>query len=151
MSTMADKRTSDGGKRADNARKARRQCSAKQPQTTREAHYCYATGKMSTNPPPERLMALDVFRGITIAGMLLVNNPGTWSAIYPPLEHAPWHGWTPTDLIFPFFVFVVGVPLRGRAAFGHSRHRFNPAAAPGNMKSPPSERGPKCALPNIRR
>jgi predicted acyltransferase len=57
----------------------------------------------------ERLSALDAFRGITIAGMLLVNNPGTWSAIYPPLEHAPWHGWTPTDLIFPFFVFIVGI------------------------------------------
>src|SRR5712692_8034166 len=60
-------------------------------------------------PPAERLLALDVFRGATIAGMLLVNNPGTWSAIYPPLEHAPWHGWTPTDLIFPFFVFIVGI------------------------------------------
>lgn len=57
----------------------------------------------------ERLSALDAFRGMTIAGMLLVNNPGTWSAIYPPLEHAPWHGWTPTDLIFPFFVFIVGI------------------------------------------
>lgn len=57
----------------------------------------------------ERLLSLDVFRGITIAGMLLVNNPGTWSAIYPPLEHASWNGWTPTDLIFPFFVFIVGV------------------------------------------
>ena len=57
----------------------------------------------------ERLSALDAFRGMTIAGMLLVNNPGSWSAIYPPLEHAPWHGWTPTDLIFPFFVFIVGV------------------------------------------
>ncbi len=54
-------------------------------------------------------MALDVFRGITIAGMLLVNNPGSWGAIYPPLEHAPWNGWTPTDLIFPFFLFIVGV------------------------------------------
>lgn len=54
-------------------------------------------------------MALDVFRGMTVAGMLLVNNPGTWSAIYPPLEHAPWHGWTPTDLIFPFFLFIVGI------------------------------------------
>ncbi|HEV8613669.1 MAG TPA: DUF5009 domain-containing protein, partial [Gemmatimonadales bacterium] len=57
----------------------------------------------------ERLSALDAFRGMTIAGMLLVNNPGTWSAIYPPLEHAPWHGWTPTDLIFPFFIFIVGI------------------------------------------
>jgi predicted acyltransferase len=57
----------------------------------------------------ERLLSLDVFRGITVAGMLLVNDPGTWSAIYPPLEHAPWHGWTPTDLIFPFFLFIVGI------------------------------------------
>jgi predicted acyltransferase len=60
-------------------------------------------------PPKERLIALDVFRGLTIASMLLVNNPGTWSAIYPPLEHAEWHGWTPTDLIFPFFLFIVGI------------------------------------------
>jgi predicted acyltransferase len=58
-----------------------------------------------------RLVSLDVFRGITIAGMVLVNNPGTWSAIYWPLEHAEWHGWTPTDLIFPFFVFIVGVAI----------------------------------------
>jgi len=57
----------------------------------------------------ERLVSLDVFRGITIASMLLVNTPGTWSAIYPPLRHAEWHGWTPTDLIFPFFVFIVGI------------------------------------------
>ena len=57
----------------------------------------------------ERLVSLDVFRGMTIAGMLLVNNPGTWSAIYPPLGHASWHGWTPTDLIFPFFLFIVGI------------------------------------------
>src|SRR5512147_2515854 len=62
-------------------------------------------------PPKERLLALDVFRGATVAGMLLVNNPGTWSAIYPPLEHADWHGWTPTDLIFPFFLFIVGVAI----------------------------------------
>jgi len=60
-------------------------------------------------PASERLVALDVFRGMTIAGMLLVNDPGTWSAIYPPLEHAPWNGWTPTDLVFPFFLFIVGI------------------------------------------
>ncbi len=57
----------------------------------------------------ERVISLDVFRGLTIAGMLLVNNPGTWSAIYPPLQHAAWHGWTPTDMIFPFFLFIVGI------------------------------------------
>jgi predicted acyltransferase len=60
-------------------------------------------------PKRERLLSLDVFRGITVAGMLLVNNPGTWSAIFPPLEHAEWNGWTPTDLIFPFFLFIVGI------------------------------------------
>lgn len=63
--------------------------------------------KVSAN----RLLSLDVFRGITIAGMVLVNNPGTWSAIYPPLQHAEWHGWTPTDFIFPFFLFIVGVAI----------------------------------------
>ena len=62
-------------------------------------------------PKRERLLALDVFRGMTVAGMLLVNNPGTWGAIYPPLEHAEWHGWTPTDLIFPFFLFIAGVTV----------------------------------------
>lgn len=56
-----------------------------------------------------RLQSLDVFRGLTIAAMLLVNNPGTWSHVYPPLEHAAWNGWTPTDLVFPFFLFIVGV------------------------------------------
>src|SRR5215218_10832288 len=59
--------------------------------------------------PRERLLSLDVFRGITVAGMLLVNDPGTWESIYPPLEHATWNGWTPTDLIFPFFLFIVGI------------------------------------------
>ena len=57
----------------------------------------------------ERLASLDVFRGLTIAGMILVNNPGSWQHVYPPLLHASWHGWTPTDLIFPFFIFIVGV------------------------------------------
>lgn len=60
---------------------------------------------------PQRLAALDVFRGVTIAAMLLVNNPGSWAHTYGPLEHAPWHGWTPTDLIFPFFLFIVGVAI----------------------------------------
>ncbi len=59
----------------------------------------------------QRLISLDVFRGATIAAMVLVNNPGTWAHVYAPLEHARWHGWTPTDLIFPFFVYIVGVAL----------------------------------------
>ena len=59
--------------------------------------------------PRERLRSLDVFRGMTVAAMLLVNDPGSWGNIYPPYEHAPWHGWTPTDLIFPFFLFIVGI------------------------------------------
>jgi len=63
-----------------------------------------------------RLVSLDVFRGITIAGMVLVNNPGTWQHIYGPLQHASWHGWTPTDLVFPFFLFIVGVAIT--LAFG---------------------------------
>lgn len=60
---------------------------------------------------PQRLESLDNFRGITIAGMVLVNNPGTWSAMYGPLQHAQWDGCTPTDLIFPFFLFIVGVAM----------------------------------------
>ncbi len=55
-----------------------------------------------------RFYSLDVFRGATVALMILVNNPGSWSYIYPPLEHAKWHGCTPTDLVFPFFLFAVG-------------------------------------------
>jgi len=58
-----------------------------------------------------RLESLDVFRGLTIAGMMLVNNAGDWEHIYWPLEHAEWNGWTPTDLIFPFFLFIVGVSM----------------------------------------
>ncbi len=56
----------------------------------------------------QRFYSLDVFRGATVALMIMVNNPGTWSYIYPPLDHASWHGCTPTDLVFPFFLFAVG-------------------------------------------
>ena len=59
----------------------------------------------------DRLLALDVFRGLTVALMILVNNPGSWGHVYPPLRHAAWHGWTPTDLVFPFFLFIVGVAV----------------------------------------
>ena len=69
------------------------------------------TGEHKGTPATGRMMSLDVFRGLTIAGMILVNNPGDWGAIYSPLEHAPWHGWTPTDLVFPFFLFIVGVSI----------------------------------------
>ena len=58
-----------------------------------------------------RLLAIDAFRGITITAMILVNNPGSWSYVYWPLAHAKWHGWTPTDLIFPFFIFIVGLSI----------------------------------------
>ena len=59
----------------------------------------------------QRLMSLDVLRGLTIAGMIMVNNPGSWGSIYPALGHAKWHGVTPTDLVFPFFLFIVGVAI----------------------------------------
>jgi predicted acyltransferase len=58
-----------------------------------------------------RLLSLDFFRGLTIAAMIVVNDPGSWSYVYPPLRHAEWHGVTPTDLVFPFFLFIVGVSI----------------------------------------
>ena len=78
------------------------------------------------HPRSGRLMSLDLFRGATIAAMILVNNAGEEAASYWPLKHAEWNGWTPTDLIFPFFVFIVGVAMafsfRSRMARGESRH-----------------------------
>src|SRR5580658_8018535 len=62
-------------------------------------------------PPSSRLMSLDLFRGATIAGMILVNNAGDEASSYWPLRHAKWNGWTPTDLVFPFFLFIVGVSM----------------------------------------
>jgi predicted acyltransferase len=73
----------------------------------------------------ERLSSLDAFRGLAIAAMILVNNPGSWKFVYPILRHAEWHGWTPTDLIFPFFLFAVGVSL----ALSLSRRREERIAA----------------------
>jgi len=76
-------------------------------------------------PPRERLVSLDVLRGLTIAGMILVNNAGDWSYVYAPLLHAPWDGWTLTDLIFPSFLFIVGVSM----AFAFARY-FGPERPP---------------------
>jgi predicted acyltransferase len=58
-----------------------------------------------------RLLSIDIMRGMTIFFMIIVNTPGTWNYVYPPLLHAKWHGWTPTDLVFPFFLFIVGVSM----------------------------------------
>lgn len=80
---------------------------------------------MTASPAGQRLASLDAFRGLAIAGMVLVNNPGDWGALYPPLAHAAWHGWTFTDTIFPFFLFIVGVSMTlsmgRRAAAGAGR------------------------------
>lgn len=59
----------------------------------------------------QRIVSVDIFRGLTIALMILVNTPGTWEAVYPPLRHAEWNGYTPTDLVFPFFLFIVGTSI----------------------------------------
>ena len=63
------------------------------------------------NETNSRLLSLDFFRGLTVAAMIMVNNPGSWGHIYSPLEHAEWNGCTPTDLVFPFFLFIVGVSI----------------------------------------
>ena len=77
---------------------------------------------------PAKLISLDVFRGLTIAGMILVNNAGDWSHVYPALAHVEWDGWTPTDLVFPFFLFIVGVAMpfsfSKRLAKGESRGKL---------------------------
>src|SRR5690554_313561 len=65
--------------------------------------------KIASTQQSGRLLSLDILRGITIAGMIMVNNPGTWSYVYTPLRHAAWHGLTPTDLVFPFFMFIMGI------------------------------------------
>ncbi|MEM8946337.1 MAG: heparan-alpha-glucosaminide N-acetyltransferase domain-containing protein [Planctomycetota bacterium] len=65
----------------------------------------------AVNQASKRIVSLDAFRGLTIMLMILVNNPGDWGSMYWPLKHAEWHGWTPTDLVFPFFLFIVGVAI----------------------------------------
>ena len=76
-----------------------------------------------TKQENKRLLSLDILRGITIAGMILVNSPGSWSHIYAPLQHTSWHGLTPTDLVFPFFVFMMGVS----AYFSMRKFNFAPS------------------------
>jgi len=82
-------------------------------------------GEPVSSAPGGRLVSLDAFRGFAIASMVLVNNPGDWGHIYAPLEHAQWNGWTFTDWIFPFFLFICGVAmafsLGRRASAGASR------------------------------
>lgn len=78
---------------------------------------------MKTNQ--SRLLALDVMRGMTIAGMILVNNAGSWSSAYEPLRHASWNGLTPTDLVFPFFMFIMGVSTY----FSLNKSSFAPSRA----------------------
>lgn len=77
-----------------------------------------SSGK-STGSKSARLMSLDVFRGMTVVFMIIVNTPGTWSHVYAPLRHASWHGCTPTDLVFPSFLFISGV------AMWYSLRKFN--------------------------
>lgn len=76
----------------------------------------------------QRLPSLDFFRGATVVAMITVNNPGTWEHVYPPLRHAEWNGCTPTDIIFPFFLFIVGVSIhfayRDKRAAGLDRKNF---------------------------
>ena len=76
---------------------------------------------------PPRMVSLDAFRGLTIMGMILVNNPGDWGHVYAPLMHADWHGCTPTDLVFPFFLFIAGcaIPM----SLGRRRREGTPASA----------------------
>jgi predicted acyltransferase len=80
----------------------------------------------------KRLVALDVFRGATIAFMITVNNPGSWSHIYAPLGHAKWFGCTPTDLVFPFFLFIVGVAMW--FSFAKFDHKLTPEAGKKILK-----------------
>jgi predicted acyltransferase len=81
------------------------------PATTTAAATLGQRAPVGAAGPGDRIVSLDAFRGATIAAMLVVNNPGSWQHVYAPLRHADWHGWTPTDLVFPFFLFIVGVAI----------------------------------------
>jgi predicted acyltransferase len=75
----------------------------------------------------ERFVSIDAFRGLTVAAMVLVNNPASWSHVFPPLRHAEWHGWTPTDLIFPFFLVIVGMSISFSFALRMEERTSRPA------------------------
>ena len=81
-----------------------------------------------------RLGSIDALRGLTVAGMLLVNNPGDWGAVFAPLRHAEWHGCTPTDLVFPFFLFLVGVSMAFSVAPRAQDRAARPALAKGVLE-----------------
>ncbi|MFL6263243.1 MAG: acyltransferase family protein [Thermoanaerobaculia bacterium] len=93
-----------------------------------EVHQEHPSRETAATPRTERLRALDIFRGATIAGMILVNDAGDWNKTYAPLLHAEWNGWTPTDLIFPFFLFAVGIAI--------------PYAFAGRLQRSGGDRGP---------
>jgi predicted acyltransferase len=84
------------------------------------------------NSPPSRFIALDMFRGLAIALMILVNTPGDWSHVYSPLLHSDWHGLTPTDVVFPCFLFIVGASIS--FAFGPTGFVLNRATASKVLK-----------------
>ena len=99
---------------------------------------------MSDGPSSQRLAALDLFRGATVAAMLFVNNPGDWGHLFRPFDHAAWHGWTPTDLIFPFFLFIVGtsgvLSLEKRRAGGATERELARGSSRASASSTPSGR-----------
>src|SRR5580658_6309987 len=82
-------------------------------------------GTVTTSAPTSRVLSIDVLRGITIALMILVNDPGDWAHVYSQLDHAEWNGWTLTDLVFPTFLFLVGASIvfsmSARAARGNCK------------------------------
>ena len=97
-------------------------------QTITSARPSAAQDRVTVSSRPERLLSLDLFRGVTIAAMILVNDAGDGPSAYWPLHHAVWNGWTPTDLVFPFFLFIVGVAMAfsfgSRLSRGESRARL---------------------------
>src|SRR5438270_13476883 len=95
------------------------------PQTRSRQAELPAEPEIKKKPATERLVSLDAFRGATMALMVLVNDPGDGRHVYWPLEHSDWHGWTPTDVVFPSFMWIVGVAMTlsfaKRLAAGASR------------------------------